>query len=42
MDEIAQILCWENFYSLKKLRKDTEVSDMLEMFPNCSFQIDWK
>lgn len=42
MDEIAQMICWQNFYNLKKLRKDTQLSDMLEMFPDCSFQVDWK
>ncbi len=42
MDEIAHILCWESFYNLKKLRKDGQLSDLLELFPDCSFQIDWK
>lgn len=42
IDELGQMLCWQNFYEKKVFRKDVELSDMLEMFPNCSFQIDWK
>ena len=36
------MLCWEHFYTLKKFRKNLGLVDVLEMFPDCSFQVDWK
>jgi hypothetical protein len=42
IDELGQMLCWQNFYEKKIFRKNINLHDELQLFPNCSFQIDWK
>jgi hypothetical protein len=42
IDELGQLLCWQNFYDKKIFRRNQELHDALQLFPNCSFQIDWK
>jgi hypothetical protein len=41
-DLIGEIMYWQEMAKAKQFRKDKNMSDCLESFPNCSFQIDWK